>query len=74
MKLHPNIEKSAWRKGEFVGYCNGCQRIKRGGTGWRTYELGSKDGFFVSVSAPTLYELGELLAHIQANNPAQPVC
>ena len=67
--MHPNIEKSRFRAGEFVGYCNGAQRIRRGGRGWQTYCLGSSDGVFVSASARTLFELGGQLAYIASNTP-----
>ena len=59
--MHPRIEKAAFRKGEYIGYCNGAQRIRKGGQGWRTYELGSAAGTFVSVTAPTLRQLGDKL-------------
>jgi hypothetical protein len=67
--MHPNIQESAFRKGEYVGFCNGVQRIRRGGQGWQTYSLGSSAGTFTSASAPTLFELGGKLAHIAANTP-----
>lgn len=65
MKLPNNIDKSAFRRGEYVGYCNGAQRIRRGGEGWRTYALGSSAGKFVDATAPTLMELGAKLAKIK---------
>lgn len=65
--MHPNIEKSAFRNGEYVGYCNGAQRIRRGGLGWQTYCLGSSEGTFVYASSRTLFELGSQLAHIASN-------
>ena len=71
--MHQNIEKSAFRRGEYVGYCQGCQRIRRGGKGWETYALGSSVGTFVYATAETLFQLGGTLAHIQANDPLQPV-
>ena len=59
--LPSNIDKSAFRRGEYVGYCNGAQRIRKGGLGWQTYALGSTQGEPVFVSAPTLRELGAML-------------
>ena len=61
MRHHPAIEKSATRKGEYVGYCDGVQRIRRDGAGWQTYALGSNIGTFHAVYASTLYELGQKL-------------
>ena len=67
--MHYNIEISASRDGEYVGYCNGVQRIRRGGMGWETYALGSSSGAFVYATAKTLFQLGGELAHIAANTP-----
>ena len=64
---HPNIDKSAFRRGEYVGYCNGAQRIRKGGQGWETYSLGSSAGVATYATAATLFELGGKLAHIAAN-------
>ena len=57
MKHLSRIEKATWRKGEYVGYCQGAQRIVRGGEGWRTDGLRSMDGKAISVTAPTLEAL-----------------
>lgn len=63
--MPPNIEKSAFRKGEYVGYCNGAQRIRRTGKGWQTYALGSSKGVFVPAYGRTLAELGDKLAAVK---------
>jgi hypothetical protein len=68
--MHSRIEKSATRKGEYVGYCNGAQRIRPGGRGWETYALGSASGTFTYVTAETLYQLGGKLEYIASNDPA----
>lgn len=34
MKALSNIEKSAFRPAEYVGYANGVWRIRRSGLGW----------------------------------------
>lgn len=68
--MHHRIEKSATRRGEYVGYCNGAQRIRRGGQGWETYALGSSTGAFTYATAETLYQLGGKLEHIAKNDPA----
>ena len=65
--MHPNIEKSAFRKGEYIGYCNGVQRIRKGGQGYETYALGSSTGVATYATAQTLFELGGKLAHIASN-------
>ena len=64
--MHPNIERSAFRRGEFIGYCNGAQRIRKGGQGYETYSLASA-GVKTYATAPTLFELGGQLAHIASN-------
>jgi hypothetical protein len=64
MTLPNNIDKSATRKGEYVGYCNGAQRIRRGGLGWQTYGLASAHGEPIFTSARTLEELGKKLESI----------
>jgi hypothetical protein len=61
MKNLSNIEKSACKKGEYVGYCCGAQRIRRGGKGWETYGLASASGKPVYLTARTLDELNGLL-------------
>jgi hypothetical protein len=59
--MHPRIEKSGFRKGEYVGYCKGAQRIRRTSYGWQTYALASSAGEFVAASGRTLKELGNEL-------------
>lgn len=68
MKSLTHIERSALRHGEYVGYCHGAQRIRRGGLGWETYELGSQAGRFVPATARTLDELNEQLKQKGMNN------
>jgi hypothetical protein len=68
--MHPRIEKAAHRRGEYIGFCNGAQRIRRSGSMWQTYQLGSTEGRFIAVSAPTLVQLGDKLDKIaKATNP-----
>lgn len=64
MKNLSHIEKSAFRRGEFVGYCNGAQRIIRNGAGWKTAGLRSASGVPVNASGRTLEELNSKLAEI----------
>ena len=68
--MHPNISKSSFRHGEYIGYCNGAQRIRKGGQGYETYALGSSAGAFTYATAGTLFELGGKLAHIASNTRA----
>lgn len=65
--MHHRIEKAVYRKGEYIGYCNGAQRIRVGGQGWETYALGSTSGTFTYATAPTLDKLGAKLDHIKAH-------
>lgn len=55
-----NIERSAFRRGEYVGYSAlGSVRIRRGGKGWETY---NHNGSYRSYrTARTLMELGEII-------------
>ena len=65
MKSLSHIDKSGFRKGEYVGYTSkGCQRIRHNGSEWRTYALGSSSGQFVSLSADTLESLNQKLTTI----------
>jgi len=65
--MHRLIETSATRKGEYVGYCDGVQRIRKTPNGWETYSLGSSSGTFHLVSGRTLTELGNKLSKIALN-------
>jgi len=55
-----NIEKSAFRRGEYIGYPGafGSVKIRKGGDGWETYGHG---GFYGRKTAPTLMALGAIL-------------
>jgi hypothetical protein len=61
MKLPLIIEKSAIRKGEYVAYIHGAQRIRRDGRAWVTYTLGSTYGVFIYAFGSTLAELVAML-------------
>lgn len=50
-----NIEKSAFRRGEYVGYGRGPWRVLRGGAGWNAFHRGDLG----HVTARTLAELGK---------------
>lgn len=62
MKSLLRIEKSAFRRGEYVGYCQGAQRVIRDGAVWRTAGLCSSAGNPVVASARTLAQLDDKLA------------
>lgn len=59
--LPHNIERAACSKGEYVGYSNGCQRIRKCARGWETYALGSSVGVPLYLTGRTLEELGKKL-------------
>lgn len=65
-KDYPNIEKSAFKRGEYVGYGNGVWRIFRWGSGWRAVK---REGGH-TIDGATLGDLSEQLAHEAAQkNP-----
>ena len=65
-RLPFNIEKSCHRRGEYIGFCGGAQRIRREGNVWNTYALGSAAGTFHYSAAFTLADLGRQLEAISA--------
>ena len=69
MKSFTRIERSAFRHGEYVGYCRGAQRIVRIGDYWCTAGLRSTEGKAVSAQARTLELLNAELERI-ANTPS----
>lgn len=64
MRDLPNIEKSGFRRGEYVGYANGVWRIRRNPSGGWTAWL---NGRFTFRQAPTLAHLSTVLAAYEAN-------
>jgi hypothetical protein len=60
MQSLPNIERSAFRRGEYVGYANGVWRISRGPRGWFATK---RDGNARTLYAPTLRLLSIRLDH-----------
>ncbi len=65
MEWLSNIEKSAFRKGEYVGYGHGVWRIKRGGAGWRASSATIKP---YSITAKTLRDLSPMLTKINEDH------
>lgn len=54
--MHSRIEKSGFRPGEYVGYCDGVWRIRRRSDGiWRATKNDSSDAF----GARTLNDIGK---------------
>jgi hypothetical protein len=46
MKNYPNIEKSAFRKGEYVGYCEGrIYRISKTNSSFGTWAAHNRDNY-----------------------------
>jgi len=66
MKYLHNIERSAFRKGEYVGYCNGAQRIIKSGQQWVCNGLVSSAGTRMYASAATLEELSKILDGLES--------
>jgi hypothetical protein len=53
--MHHRIEISAFRPGEYVGYCDGAWRISKAGNLWQASKIDSKAYF----RASTLQGIGE---------------
>jgi hypothetical protein len=61
MNLPHNIDKSAFRCKEYIGYCDGAQRIIKTLDGWETAGLVSSQGKAHYIKAPTLKLLSDKL-------------
>lgn len=55
MKNYSHIDKSAFRHGEYIAYCNGAQRVTPFDRSWR-------------MNGKTFDTLAEVNAYCQANN------
>lgn len=67
MKSYPNIEKSKWRKGEYVGYCNGdLFFIRKAGTGG--WQVQSRENPSWGFKAATLDKVSDVL--VKRGKPA----
>jgi hypothetical protein len=62
MQALPNIERSAFHHGEYVGYCDGARPIRRYGNGWRAMVPSHRTGTLEPMVARTLRELADALA------------
>ena len=62
MKNYPNIEKSAFRKGEYVGYCEGkIYRISKSNSSFGTWFAFNRDNYNDQVFAFGLASMSEKL-------------
>ncbi len=74
-KSHPNIEKSGFRRGEYVGYSDGVWRITGGSGSWRAVKLAPRSREpavpYQSLTAATMEELSRKLtaAEPKRTNP-----
>ena len=51
MRDYTNIDKSGFRKGEYVGYCNGAKRIRLFDQGWHLEGV----GYFATLREANAY-------------------
>lgn len=71
MNLPNNIEKSGFRKGEYVMHTGtGCLRIEKGGKGWRVCGISSAyrselDKRMIGKTGKTLADLARILEDIR---------
>lgn len=62
MKSYPNIEKSAFRKGEYVGYCEGkVYRISKSNSSFGTWFAFNRDNYNDQIFAFGLAAMSEKL-------------
>jgi hypothetical protein len=66
MKNHPNIEKSAFRKGEYIGYCQGkIYHISKSNSSYGTWFAYNSDDYNDQIFAFGLASMSEKLASKQ---------
>jgi hypothetical protein len=61
MKNLENIEKSSFRKGEYVGYANGVWAIRRANTSYGNWSAEKRDERNVRIYAHTLEQMSSRL-------------
>jgi len=67
MKSYPNIEKSAFRKGEYVGYSEGkVYHISKTNSSYGTWFAHNRDNYNEQVFAFGLAQMSERLAKVAA--------
>ncbi len=47
--MHQRIEKSGFRPGEYVGYCDGAWKVRKDGKLWQASKIDGKDFFRAST-------------------------
>jgi len=63
MKALPNIDKSKFRAGGYVGYGRGrVFKIAKVGKAWRAEAVPMEGKGFLGMTAPTLTKISEMLA------------
>lgn len=69
MKNYSNIEKSGFRKGEYVGYSNGrVYRITRSNSSFGNWHAANRDNWNDQIFAFGLASLSEKLASKEVSN------
>jgi hypothetical protein len=62
MKNYPNIDKSAFHKGEYVGYCEGrVYRIRKSNSSFGTWHARNRDNFNDQIFAFGLESMSQKL-------------
>lgn len=62
MRNYPNIDKSAFRKGEYIGYCEGkIYRITKSNSSYGTWHARNRDDFNDQIFAFGLQALSDKL-------------
>jgi len=72
--MHPRIERSGFKPGEYVGYAGGAWRIRKtlyGGWKWAAHQPGSDPITGETIYADTLYQLGRQLDRWEEKRSAQ---
>ncbi len=68
MKSYPNIEKSAFKHGEYVGYANGkVFRIRKSNSSYGTWFAFNRDNYNEQLFAFGLASMSEKLSKVHFN-------
>jgi hypothetical protein len=63
MKSFTHIEKSAFRRGEYVAYLNGARHVRKYYAGWETYDINEPGPY---VNGRNLAELDKKIERIKS--------